>query len=387
MNQTQPAPATHDSSFEYDPLEEGLFVDMAHVLSLDLSEEVPSVAPVLDGHCMLYAGRVNELHAEPGVGKTNVVLALAVSVLAQGKTVAYIDPEDSPKLAVRRLLRFGATREQILAGFKYAPCPTPENWSQLTRWARVNRPDFLAFDGLAEILASFGVNENDHQEFLSFCRDYITPLATLGICVLVSDHVAKKVESDQKNKTWARGSSAKLGRYDGASYVVELGQGYSPTVAGYVRLHITKDRHGGVGCKFQYLADIHFTPDPENQRTQVEFRLASPNALPASLEPVMDKITRHLTAHPDACLRDLIALGGKSSNIHRAIDALQKAGRLLVESSGPGKANRYTLLDPTAGEDPEPLREADLPPDPDPEFAEWSDEDFQPREWQEFSRA
>ena len=128
-------------------------------------------------------------------------------------------------------------------------------------------------------------------------RSPILPTADAAIheewsAVLISDHVTKSTETRGR---WARGSSAKLGRYDGASYSAELVQAYSPTVAGKVRLRVSKDRNGGIGVAGQIVAEINFTP--LEGTTHVAFQ-EPVEGKPFKPTAIMAKICEHLESSP-----------------------------------------------------------------------------------------
>jgi hypothetical protein len=206
--------------------------------------ERPSIANVGLGACMLYAGRLNEIHGEPGTGKSNVAIAMCIAELNAGHLVLFIDPEDTPAGFTRRALQFGADPAHLIDRCRYLHNPTPEELTITQRWANEHRPALVVLDGLAESMAAEGLVEDKASDVLKFFRERLRSFAEdSGAAVLVSDHVAK---SSEERGRWARGSGAKLGRYDGVSYNLTLIEAYSPKHAGAVRLTIAKDRNGGV---------------------------------------------------------------------------------------------------------------------------------------------
>ncbi len=333
-------------SHEYDPLVEDLFADLAKLIAEGLEPERPTIAPVLpEGGCLLYRGRLNEIHGEPCVGKTNVALALCLPLLREGQGVLYIDPEDSAISAARRLLAFGAEPEQVIAHFHHMQCPEVQDYPRLIAWAASHRPALVVVDGCAEILASLGLDENDPGEFLSFCRDRLKPFTDLGCAVLLADHVVKSTEGRGR---WARGTGAKMGKYDGVSYSVELGQSYSPSLPGHVRLRIAKDRNGGVGVVGQAVAEIHFTPDFLEEQTEVKFRrppAKNDGHGPFRPTAIMERISRRLEEFPASSLRDLRQCG-KHDYVDLGIRELEGDGFLIITKGGPGKPTNYQLTRP-----------------------------------------
>jgi hypothetical protein len=67
------------------PTKEGeLFVNLKQIIEGGIEPERPAIAKTPTGKCLLYAARLNEIHGEPAVGKTNVALSLARCVIEDG---------------------------------------------------------------------------------------------------------------------------------------------------------------------------------------------------------------------------------------------------------------------------------------------------------------
>lgn len=326
---------------EFDPLADGLFADIGAIIAAGLEPEVATVAPVLQGKGLFYAKRFNGIIAEPSIGKTNTCMAACLPSLALDRLVLFVDPEDSAVSAARRLLSFGCTPEAIVKGFKHITCPAPEEWGRLAAWAARNKPELVILDGCAELLASLDLDENSATDFLKFCRERVKPFTDAGAAVVLSDHVTKSQEGRGR---WGRGTGAKLGKFDGVCYCVELGKAYSPTSAGFVRLRVAKDRNGGVGMIGQEVAEIHFAPTGDN-RTSVAFRAPANKEGRFIPTVLMERVSRHLEGHPYATTRDLRGLG-KSQAIDQAIKELEVAGHISVSKVGPGKPTSYALISP-----------------------------------------
>ena len=202
-----------------------LFVNLKQIIEGGLKPERPSVAMTPTGKCLLYAGRLNEIHGEPSVGKTKVALSLARCVIEDGGHVIYIDPEDTPAGILNRLAATGADVEALEPFIHYLHNPMPADFSRAIAYAEKHKPALVVLDGLAEALAAEGKDENEVGDVLTFFRERLRPFAEAGAAVLIADHVTKSTETRGK---WARGSGAKLGRYDGVSYSAELIEAYSP---------------------------------------------------------------------------------------------------------------------------------------------------------------
>jgi hypothetical protein len=305
------------------------FVDLAQIIAGDCEPERPTVADVGIGSGMLYAGRINEIHGEPGTGKSNVAIALSNAVMRDGGTVIYIDPEDNPRGFTRRALQLGAAAEDLIDRCKYLHNPTPDEILSAQRWAAHHHPQLVVLDGLAESMAAEGLVEDKAGDVLTFFRDRLRPFAEMaGAAVLVSDHVAKSTEDRGR---WSRGSGAKLGRYDGVSYNLSLVEAYSPRRAGAVRLTIAKDRNGGSGPTGHDIAEVHFAPGDGNL-TMVTFRSPKQQG-PFRPDAVIVRIVSHLDEQGEATKRELRSLG-KSQAVDQAIRQLTEEGRILYVKRG-----------------------------------------------------
>lgn len=318
-------------------VDEPPFIDLRPFIENGCEPERPAVADVGLSACMLYAGRINEIHGEPGTGKSNVAIALCITVMEAGGTVLYIDPEDTPAGFTRRALQFGADPDDLIHRCRYLHNPMPEELTSAQRWAVSCRPQLVVLDGLAESMAAEGLIEDKACDVLSFFRTRLRPFAEdAGAAVLVSDHVAKSAEERGR---WARGSGAKLGRYDGVSYNITLLEAYSPGCSGAVRLTIAKDRNGGVGRVGNDVAEVHFAP-AGNNRTAVSFR--KPQEESAVVRPIRTicRIRQYLEKHEQADKRTLRTLGN-AKTIDRTVDFMIAEGSLILTLDG--RKHIYTL--------------------------------------------
>jgi hypothetical protein len=310
--------------------ERPLFVDLAPYLEGNVKTEKPTVAQVLpDGRCLFYAGRLNELHGEPGEGKTNVLIATTNAVLEQGGTVVYIDPEDTPGGFVRRAIGLGGNAEALKTRCRYLHNPSPEEITAAQAWSAEHKPTLVILDGLAEGLSAEGLNEDIAGDVLKFARLRLRPFAEHGAAVVVADHVPKNTDSRGR---WARGSGAKLGRYDGLVLEIKLGRAYTPTEAGYVKLCISKDRNGGAGARGAMLSEVHFLPDTD--RTLVSF---TPPEGAGNWRPtaIMEKIVSHLeTFGQDTKNGVCKAIGSKRETVMLAIKLLIDDGTVASTAKG-----------------------------------------------------
>jgi hypothetical protein len=313
------------------------FVDLAEIIANGCEMERPTVADVGLDNCLFYAGRINEIHAEPGVGKSNVAIAASLAVMRAGGLVVFIDPEDNPGGFTRRCLQFGATREDLIECCRYLHNPTPDDIILTQRWAAKHRPTLVVFDGLAESLTAEDLVEDKVNDVLKFFRSRLRPFADdSGAAVLVSDHVAKSLEGRGR---WPRGSGAKLGRYDGVVYLLDLVDAYSPGQKGAVSLTIAKDRNGGIGPNGITVAEVQFSPGAGNQTTVI-FKKPEESSTVARPIRTIFRIRKYLEEHGQADKRTLRTLG-KSETIDSTVDFMIAEGSLILTVEG--RKHVYTL--------------------------------------------
>jgi hypothetical protein len=311
---------------------DNLFTDLGPVLAGDMSPELPTIGASDDGAFLFYKGRLNELHAEPGVGKTNVLLAAIGRILNAGACVVFIDPEDNPRAICRRLIALGADVNRIAQAFKYLHDPDKDALIRARRWVEQNGAELVAIDGAAELISGTGGSERDEDDVLRFFKLYVRPFADCGSGVVITDHVAKDAESAG---LWPRGSGAKMGRYDGAVYLIREETPYSPEQQGSVKLVIAKDRNGGVGAKKTNAFTVVFTP--QDGRTVVEIKRANmlQNDEP---DPDIEKrllIMSALSGGAVLSAKELnSAVKGKNETVAKIRDSLAEEGYIEVREIG-----------------------------------------------------
>ena len=325
------------------PLEEKQapdFVDLGPFLDGDNTPEIPSIAETVGGRGLFYAGRLNEIHSEPGNGKTLVLMAACIAVMENGGHVVYLDPEDTPRAFVARMLALGATRESLRTLAHYLHNPEPSEILDAQMWASETRPALVVLDGLAELMAAQGLSEDKAAEVLTFFRINLRPFAEAGCAVAIADHVTKSSESRGQ---FARGSGAKAGRYDGVSYDLVPGLPFTPTQAGFAKLKIAKDRNGGAGPRGKIVAEVHFSPSI-NGRTDVDFRLPEESGDgPFRPSAIMDKVVAHLRAYSEDSKSGVCAaISSKKEHVLKAIEILAKEGALTVTANGKSRTLRLT---------------------------------------------
>jgi hypothetical protein len=339
----QPVPVLEEEVFlpkEPEPVVPPRFANFANLIADGFRRELPILCEYDQGRFLLYIGRANEIHGEPGIGKTNIALCVCAQVMRAGRHVVYLDPEDNEGAIGSRFLALGGRDEDLLERFHYIDSPEPDEFEGLHAWAAEHKPSLIVLDGLAEALAAEGLSEDKPADVLKFFHDRIKPFTQAGCGVLISDHVAKDSESRGR---WPRGSGAKMGRYDGVVYEVKLKKPYSPDDDGFVRLVVAKDRNGGVGPVGTPVADLHFKHD-EDGNADIRFE-APQDEIKEKWQPteLMEKISRFIEesgAQSKSMLRGL----GKHDYVDKAITQLMSAGHMTVESKG--AARLHDIINP-----------------------------------------
>lgn len=305
--------------------------DIGALLATNLETEEPQLLRRSDGAALLYPGKMHVLQAEPSAGKSWIALFAVVEILNYGGSAIYLDFEDTPAGILRRLLTLGATEEQLRTRFDYRQIPGRIGAAErIELFARVDElnPDLVVIDGVAESLSREGLSEDSSAEFLQWTNLLPRPLARTGAAVLMLDHVIKDTENRGR---WARGTGAKLGAIDGASYQLKIRTPFSRTRSGKIELVVAKDRPGGVGAINEIVASITVDPfddgarvvisvDPQNLEQDRDdfkpthlmgqiFQEVSSSAHPLTRSAVLMLIHSNKTARKQEALARLISEG------------------------------------------------------------------------------
>jgi hypothetical protein len=318
-----------------------LFANLASLWKNGLKPEVPTIARVSEELALFYAGRINEIHAEPGVGKTNVAVIAVIFELLLGKDIIYLDPEDTPVGFLNRLVGLGfELTDENIARIHYLHDPSPDEINAAIKFAEANRErvSLVVYDGLAEGMAAEDLDEDKALDTLKFLRKRLRPFAEMDAAVVILDHVTKG-----NTGRFSRGSGAKIGHYDGVTYSLRLVAPYSPLVAGRIELKVAKDRNGGIGPANFIVCEIMFSPNGDGT-TSFEF-ITPPDTAMHSAQ-LLKKISDFLQRHPDSSKRAVReAMDSKNEAVDNALDYLIKNG--FVHFTPPetkGGASKYRVI-------------------------------------------
>lgn len=220
------------------------FEDLTQLASgVDLPP-TPTVFQREDGQGLFYRGAVNDLHGEPGCGKSVIAQIAAAQELKQNHDVIYIDYEDSARNVVKRLLLLGVTGEQIVARFHYVrPSAKPSSPTSFDGWRETlqyaDTATLAIIDGVTSCLAYAGLDSNSGDDIATWYNTMPRLISACGPAVVLIDHVVK---SKDNRGRYAGGSMQKLALIDGISYSVDMTKPVGKGLRGTIVIKSGKDR-------------------------------------------------------------------------------------------------------------------------------------------------
>lgn len=220
------------------------FEDLAQLASGVELPPTPTVFQREDGQGLFYRGAVNDLHGEPGCGKSMIAQIAAAQELKSSHDVIYIDYEDSARNVVKRLLLLGVTGEQIVAHFHYVrPSAKPSSPTSLDGWRETlqyaDTATLAIIDGVTSCLAYAGLDSNSGDDIAAWYNTMPRLISACGPAVVLIDHVVK---SKDNRGRYAGGSMQKLALIDGISYSVDMTKPVGKGVRGTIVIKSGKDR-------------------------------------------------------------------------------------------------------------------------------------------------
>lgn len=220
------------------------FEDLAQLASGIELPPTPTVFQREDGQGLFYRGAVNDLHGEPGCGKSMIAQIATAQELKADRDVIYIDYEDSARNVVKRLLLLGVTGEQIVAHFHYVrPSAKPSSPTSLDGWRETldyaDTATLTVIDGVTSCLAYAGLDSNSGDDIATWYNTMPRLISACGPAVVLIDHVVK---SKDNRGRYAGGSMQKLALIDGISYSVDMTKPVGKGVRGVIVIKSGKDR-------------------------------------------------------------------------------------------------------------------------------------------------
>ena len=323
----------------------------------------PTVFEREDGQGLFYRGAVNDVHGEPGCGKSLAMQAATAQQLKQGNHVLYVDYEDTARNVVKRLLLMGVDAGAIVERLHYVrpsgknTGPTSvEGWRETIRLA--SECSLTVIDGVTSCLAYQGLDSNNGDDIAAWYNTYPRLLSQEGTAVVLIDHVVK---SKDNRGRYAGGSMQKLALIDGISYSVSMSRPVGKGLRGTITLKSGKDRIGeieehcaatwsGNGSHLREAARIDVdSTDPQHMRVQV----CRPNMMPVSdgesdggnvdrPTGLMEKISRLVEASGDELSQsDIIGLLKDDGSSARKTTVLKAISRLVEDEHLSSRGGRY----------------------------------------------
>lgn len=348
------------------------FEDLAQLASGIELPPTPTVFQREDGQGLFYRGAVNDLHGEPGCGKSMIAQIATAQELKADRDVIYIDYEDSARNVVKRLLLLGVTGEQIVQHLHYVrPSAKPSSPTSLDGWKETldyaDTATLAIIDGVTSCLAYAGLDSNSGDDIAAWYNTMPQLISACGPAVVLIDHVVK---SKDNRGRYAGGSMQKLALIDGISYSVDMTKPVGKGVRGTIVIKSGKDRiseieeHCAVswssnGSHLREAARIEInSTDPKLMRVTI----ARPNMMPSDettrqrgLERptgLMEKISRIIENAPEEPnqteIIELLKDDGSSARKTTVLTAINRLleGGWISNRSGRNNRNIYASVRP-----------------------------------------
>lgn len=249
-----------------DPAESWVRRDLGPALRGEIVSVTPTILTREDGKAIFYAGRINWIHGDSGLGKTWVALVAAATELTAGRAVTWIDFEEpTEEVVVERLLQLGVPADAIEALLAYH-CPNDPTGQVELQMLEAEAAELgvrlIVIDSLGEAFAMDDINEDKDAEVAPWLRRVLRRLAATGAAVVVVDHSTKAND----NPLHPSGSKRKRAALSGAGYHVTAPVPLTREDGGKLRLTCAKDRHGH-HRRGQVAAEIVMTVYPDGGTT------------------------------------------------------------------------------------------------------------------------
>lgn len=332
----------------------------------------PTVFQREDGQGLFYRGAVNDLHGEPGCGKSMIAQIATAQELKSNHDVIYIDYEDSARNVVKRLLLLGVTGEAIVTHLHYVrPSAKPSSPTSLDGWketlAYADTATLSIIDGVTSCLAYASLDSNSGDDIAAWYNTMPRLISACGPAVVLIDHVVK---SKDNRGRYAGGSMQKLALIDGISYSVDMTKPVGKGLRGTIVIKSSKDRiseieeHCAVswssnGSHMREAARIEInSTDPKLMRVNV----ARPNMMPSDETTrqrgierptgLMEKISRIIENAPEEPnqteIIELLKDDGSSARKTTVLTAINRLleGEWISNRSGRNNRNIYASVRP-----------------------------------------
>jgi hypothetical protein len=322
-------------------------VDLAAVLTGDLSTPKATRMRRRDGKCLLYPYAVHSVSGEPGSGKTWAAMVAVAQALDQDEDAIILDFEDRAQTIVARLRALGVSDQKMIDHLHYIRPETaldPASRTQLTTLAATCTVAIV--DGITEAMTMHGLSLMDNEDVARWLALVPNLVANQGPAVLQVDHVVKNAEARGR---YAIGGQHKLAGITGTAFKMLTVKSFGKGTKGHAKLVIDKDKHGDVGPIGITIADLHM--DATADDGSIYAWLDAPETSTdedGEFQPttLMERVSTFLLGRPGSSTLAEICAGvkGKDASIVDAVYALAKRDHVRID---PGSRNskNVTLLD------------------------------------------
>lgn len=340
--------------------------DVSAVLMGDHETVTPDMLmlPGEDSLGLLYSARLNEIHADSGVGKSWVIAHIVKERALEGHTTLVIDIEDTLVPLVQRLRQIGLPDTLIERHLTFIH--PDEEWSvaamQIVIDGITRRGVTHVFiDSLGEAFALDGVSENADDEVGPWNnRVPRRIIAATGAGVTLIDHITKAAD----NPLHPSGSKRKRAAITGASWFLYAIDPFTKERGGRIRFKTGKDRHGNyrygddvadlvmdfVGPMCRTHMERLAPPEPDTRGTTLDDEIT--RLVVVAVEKHQPPSGRALHVHV-AALMKLHNIKGSTDMIRGCIDTAVDRG-FIVAVKGTHRAVGYRYVS-----DFEPLEHAE----------------------------
>jgi hypothetical protein len=336
------------------------FRDLAPALAGDIEATVPTILRRHDGIALFYAGKVNGLHADSGVGKSLLALLAAVehmtsrgAFLAARGDVVWIDHEDANEsLAIERLRDLGVDDDVIRARFHYVNPDETARPSTVDRLLaeidRLGRSCLVVIDSTGEALGLNGADENSDLDVDEWARALPKRLEREGHTVILIDHATKAAD----NPLHPSGSKRKRSMISGSSFLVSTVTPFDREHPGKLKLTCAKDRHGHYR-RGAPAAWVHVDPTGDPRLKMLVEAPTESGPSPEDAAPASVALIRKVVAAVDEAggvpsknrLRSLIrakGVHGRNGDIDDAVELAESIG--CIRSARAGQSTTYSFV-------------------------------------------
>lgn len=197
---------------------------------------------------ILLKGKVHQIFAAPGCGKSWLALWLAKKLINQGERVLYLDTENGPRIIAERLEALGTETEKLEEYLHYYPDPdlpmTEEGTEAYVHLLEKVDPALVVFDSWVNFLSGAGLDENVSSDIAKWAIKFSRPARRMGITVILLDHVPK-------DGTTARGSGRKKEEVD-IQWQLKNPKPFDRSTMGRIQLNREKERLGWLPTSIEF---------------------------------------------------------------------------------------------------------------------------------------